>query len=69
MTKMDLAVRHPSSARIFRKYHRAKVPSRANDRGKRPVCIVCHSSGYSILIVDGLDNFRNFSVQIDWRRE
>lgn len=41
----------------------------ANDRVKRAVCIVCHSSGYSIRIVNGLDFFRIFSVQIDWHRE
>ena len=62
-------VHHPSSARIFRKYDREKVPFGSNDLRERPVCLVCHSSGYSILIVNGLDYFRNFSVQIYWRRE
>ena len=41
----------------------------SNDLRERPVCLVCHSSGYSTLIVNGLDYFRNFSVQIDGRRE
>ena len=67
--RMHLAVDHPSSARIFRKYDREKVLFGSNDRRKRPVCLVCHPSGYSILIVNGFDYFRNFSVQIRCRRE
>jgi len=58
--KMHLAVDHPSSARIFRKYDRGKVPMGSNDRRKRALCLVCHPSGYSILIVNGFDYFRNF---------
>ena len=58
--KMHLAVDHPSSARIFRKYDRAKVTFGSNDGRKRAVCLVCHPSGYSILIAHGFDHFRNF---------
>ena len=58
--KMHLAVDHPSSARIFRKYDRAKVTFGSNDGRKRAVCLVCHPSGYSILIDNGFDHFRNF---------
>jgi hypothetical protein len=57
---MHLAVDHPSSARIFRKFDREKVPMGSNDRRKRAVFLVFHPFGYSILIVHGFDHFRNF---------
>ena len=58
--RMHLAVDHPSSARIFRKYDREKVPFGSSDLRECPVCLVCHSSRYSTLIFNGLDYFRNF---------
>ena len=57
---MHLAVDHSSTARIFRKYDREKVPMGSNDRRKRSVFLVFHPSCYSILIVNGFDYFRNF---------
>mgnify|MGYP001352294794 CR=1 FL=1 len=57
---MHLAVDHSSTARIFRKYDREKVPMGSNDRRKRSVFLVFHPSGYSILIVNGFDYFMNF---------
>ena len=44
--KMHLDVDHPSSARIFRKYDREKVPMESNDRRKRSDWLFCHPFGF-----------------------
>jgi hypothetical protein len=58
--KMYLSVLHTFSASIFLKYDRAKVTF-GSIYGRKPwICLVCHPSSYSILIVHGFDYFRNF---------